>query len=274
VVATVAATLSAAALTSAAPAAARDRDVADAAVTTRPPGQAGPAGEPTATSTAVPTVTPPPPVSAPLVVARYAFDQGGGIVADLSGHGHTLRTRSGHGGRIRVVKRDPGKALAFPKKCRSGKCARVVLQAPHAAELNPGTSPFAFGATVKLARKQTSKGQNVLQKGYSARGSQYKLQIDGAAGKPSCVLVDRKRPKIRLVKSTVTVADNRWHRVECRRIGTALTISVDGVVRGIVTVPGDLSVANTSPLSLGGKGGYQDNDQFQGAFDDVYVSVG
>jgi hypothetical protein len=224
----------------------------------------------------VPAPEPAPPApGTPLVaVASYGFDQGSRIVTDLSGHGNTLRTRARKGGKIRVVKHDLGKALAFPRACAGARCARVVLQAPHNDRLNPGTAPFAFGATVRLGRKQTSKGQNIVQKGYSARGSQYKLQVDGAAGKPSCVVVGENRPRIRVVKSSVTVANGRWHRIECRRIGAALAIMVDGVVRGVSVIPDDLSVANTSPLSLGGKGGYKNNDQFQGAFDDVFVSVG
>jgi hypothetical protein len=266
-VAAAAATLSMAALSATGPAAARDRDVADATRSATPAVGAEP--------TEVPTAEPTPPVPpGPRVVASYAFDQGGRIVADLSGHGHTLRTRAGHGGRARFVRHLPGRALAFPKKCAGSTCARLVLQADDTPELNPGTSAFAFGATVKLSRKQTTKGQNVVQKGYSARGNQYKLQIDGAAGKPSCVLVGENRPRIRLVKSRVTVADNAWHRIECRRAGTAWTISVEGVLRGVIAVPADLSVVNTAPLSLGGKGGYQDNDQFQGAFDDVWISIG
>jgi hypothetical protein len=257
----------AAALTGAGPAVARDRDAVDTAATVRPAATAAPIPAATA-QPAPPTGTP-----APLVVARYGFDSGGALV-DLSGHGHTLRTRSGHGGRTRVVPHKPGRALAFPRKCARAKCARVVLQTPHAAELNPGNRAFAFGATVKLSPRQTTKGQNVIQKGYSARGSQYKLQIDGAAGKPSCVLVDRRKPRIRLVRSRVTVADNAWHRIACRRVGTVLSIAVDGVIRGAVAIPGGLSVANKAPLSLGGKGGFQDNDQFQGAFDDVWISMG
>lgn len=207
-------------------------------------------------------------------IARYRFDNGGGTVFDETGNGHTLRTRAGHGGRTRTVKHGPGKALAFPRKCAKRKCARVVLQASSVADLNPGTAPINFGASVRLSRKQTTEGQNVVQKGYSAGGSQYKLQIDGAAGKPSCAMVGDLSPRIYRVKSSVTVADRRWHTVECRRVGTLLGIFVDGVPRGAVTIPKDLSVANAAPLSLGGKGGFQNNDQFQGTLDDVWVAVG
>jgi concanavalin A-like lectin/glucanase superfamily protein len=148
------------------------------------------------------------------------------------------------------------------------------LQSPNSADLNPGTRPLAFGATVRLAGGQTSKGQNVVQKGYSARSSQYKLQIDGIAGKPSCVLVDDKRPILQLVRSSVTVADDVWHSVACRRTGGFLVILVDGVLRGLTRIPATLSVTNRYPLSIGGKGASQDNDQFQGALDDVWVRIG
>ncbi|HET9518185.1 MAG TPA: LamG-like jellyroll fold domain-containing protein [Actinoplanes sp.] len=227
----------------------------------------GPGGRP------LPTVVP-TPGGAPQVVARYSFEQRARRIADLSGHGNTLRVRVVHGGRVGLVARAGGGALAFPSRCRTRPCPRVVLQAPHAPELNPGTAAFAYGATVRLAPTQTTKGQNVLQKGYAARG-QYKLQIDGAAGKPSCVLVGGHPSTLRyLVKSSVTVADGRWHRVECRRSGTGLAIAVDGSVRGVVAVPHGLSIANEAPLSIGGKGRHQDNDQYQGAVDDVWVSIG
>jgi hypothetical protein len=48
---------------------------------------------------------------------------------------------------------------------------------------------------------------------------------------------------------------------------------VDGTVRGTATVPAGLSVDNTAPLTLGGKGLSDDNDQFHGALDDAWVSI-
>ena len=125
-----------------------------------------------------------------------------------------------------------------------------------------------------LHRSQTSKGQNVLQKGYSATSSQYKLQIDGTAGRPSCVLVDIRNRTIRLVRSTLSVADGAWHTVQCRRVDSRFGILVDGRMRGIRTIPATLTVANTHPLSIGGKGVYADNDQYHGAVDDVFVRIG
>jgi hypothetical protein len=205
--------------------------------------------------------------------ALYRFDQRAGLL-DLSGHGHTLRRLSRNGGATRAVVHGVGQALAFPRKCSGSRCPRVVLQAANRADLNPGTRPLAFGAAVNLARTQTTGGQNVVQKGYSVTGSQYKLQIDGAAGRPSCVLVDRRRPRIRIVRSSRAVADGTWHTVQCRRVRSRLTILVDGRVRGSAWVPATLSVVNSHPLSIGGKGVYPDNDQFRGVVDDVWVRIG
>jgi Concanavalin A-like lectin/glucanases superfamily len=210
------------------------------------------------------------------LVARYTFDARSGTFVDASGRGHTMTTYAAHGGALTLVSHGSGHGVGFPGKCtaKAKTCPHVVLQTPTSADLNPGARPLSFGATVRLARGQTSKGQNVVQKGYSATSSQYKLQVDGRAGRPSCVLVDQRSPAIRLVRSSVSVADGAWHAVECRRAGGAFGIVVDGVSRGAITVPAALSVSNTSPLSIGGKGPYRDNDQFQGAVDDVWVRIG
>ncbi|MEU8616043.1 LamG-like jellyroll fold domain-containing protein [Actinoplanes sp. NPDC048791] len=209
------------------------------------------------------------------LVARYGFDGGRATsITDESGNGHTLRLITGNGGTVSMVRRGQGHALRFPGKCTGKKrCPHAALQSPSAANLNPGTRAISYGAKVLLSRSQTSKGQNVVQKGYSATSSQYKLQVDGAAGRASCVLVGA-RPGIKLVTSTVSVADGTWHAVECRRTATALTVLVDGAVRGNRAIAAGLSVANDRPLSIGGKGAYSDNDQFQGTLDDVWVRIG
>ena len=85
-----------------------------------------------------------------------------------------------------------GQAVRFPPPCAvygDRSCARAVLESGPADLLNPEARPLRFGASIRLAPTETAKGENVLQKGYSAKGSQYKLQIDGSLGRPSCVLV-------------------------------------------------------------------------------------
>jgi hypothetical protein len=227
----------------------------------------------------VPVVASPAPARAsdpPVVTemtAHYGFNGRSSSIVDESGNGHTLRVISYQGGRVRAVAHGPGTALAFPGKCTQQVCPHVALQSGDSADLNPGIRDIAFGADVLLAPGQTSTGQNVVQKGYSTTSSQYKLQIDGTAGHPSCVLVDVHRPVIRMVRSAVTIADGIWHRVRCQRTGTRLEVYVDGMLRGRTTVPADLNVANDLPLSIGAKGAYRDNDQFNGTLDNVWVRI-
>jgi hypothetical protein len=206
-------------------------------------------------------------------VLRYAFD-GPYPLRDITGHGHDLSPVSRHGGALTSIGHGDGGALAFPPPCHTDPCPRIALRAATADDLNPGRRPIRYGATVRLAADETTKGENVLQKGYSARGSQYKLQIDGVAGDPSCVVVDDRRPQIRVAYSDVSVADGRWHTLECRRDGRYLAIVVDGTPRGSATIPADLSIRNDIPLSVGGKGSFADNDQFQGMLDDVWLAIG
>jgi hypothetical protein len=42
----------------------------------------------------------------------------------------------------------------------------------------------------------------------------------------------------------------------------------------VLAIPAGLSVRNGGPLSVGGKGASANNDQFQGALDNVWVRIG
>ena len=216
------------------------------------------------------TVIPPAPSSP--VVASYNFDSNDadGTYDDGSGAGHLLRTLTSNGARLRTVAHGTGSAVVFPSVCTGTGCPKMVLQADSAADLNPGAGPIRWGASVLVRAGETTDGQNVLQKGYSTGGGQYKLQVDQTPGKPSCAMTGTTT--VYLAKSAITVADGRWHTLECRRAGTTLTVLVDGVVQGTKVIPATLSVSNSSPLVLGGKGLSENNDQFQGALDDAWVS--
>lgn len=252
---------------------------ASAGTTERPANawQPASAGRPANDGSDGPDVSATPTASAagtPVLMARYAFNTRSAPIADESGRGHTLRIISGHGGTVRAVTHGRGSAILFPPRCLRRICPHVALQTPSTADLNPGSRDISYGADVFLSPTQTSKGQNVIQKGYSTRGSQWKLQIDGVAGRPSCVLVGDRSPRIRMATSVVSVADSRWHRVRCSRVGGTLSVWVDNVLRGRIGIPPRLSVTNNRPMSIGGKGAYADNDQFNGALDNVWVRIG
>jgi hypothetical protein len=197
------------------------------------------------------------------VVLRYTFD---------SGLGGVLAARSSGGGSVQLA----GGVAAFPARCAPAKsrpCPRAILQTPDHPVLNPGTRTFHYGATLRLLPGQTSAGSNVVQKGYADSRSQWKLQIDGFSGLPSCVLVGRGSSRVHLVRAAVTIADGRWHRVTCWRGGGRLAIVVDGVTRGQAAVPAGLAIGNDMPVRIGGKNPQQRNDQFHGQLDEVHYAL-
>ncbi|MBO3742342.1 LamG domain-containing protein [Actinoplanes flavus] len=209
-------------------------------------------------------------------VAAYNFDTtiADGTFDDGSGHGHLLRAVTRNGGAPRMVPHDSGQALGFPAKCAGESCPRLVLQAGDTADLNPGTRSLRYGAGVLLSPSETGRGENILQKGYSNGGGQYKLQVDGQSGKPSCGISDKTGTTVYVARSRTSVADGRWHSLECRRTGPTLAIVVDDRLETVTAVPATLSVESSQPFTVGGKGVGQNNDQFHGTLDDVWVQIG
>jgi Concanavalin A-like lectin/glucanases superfamily len=217
-----------------------------------------------------------PPTAHPAATGvRYGFDQGlGDAVHSLEGQ-LSLRRRVAAGGTLTTIPHGAGLAVRFPRPCAqygTQRCQRAILQSGPAGFLNPGTAPFRYGASVLLAPSETSKGANVVQKGFSVRDAQFKLQVDGYEGRPSCVLVGTSSPSIYVALSTLTVANSQWHQIECTRSSALLTISIDGKSYGQVGIPPSLSIVNDDPLCIGGKGTSANNDQFTGAIDDVFVT--
>jgi len=198
---------------------------------------------------------------------RYGFDNeslGGGLaVSAISG------------GKLRAETHDGGLAVRFPPPCPvygDRACPRVVLESDGVP--NPRTAPVRFGAAVLMDADDTDAGENVLQKGFSRGHGQFKLQVDGLAGYPSCVLVGSGSSRIFMVTADASVADGQWHAIDCTRTGSSFSISVDGVFSRQIRVPESLSIVNSDPLRIGGKGLSPNNDQFHGAIDDVFVAIG
>lgn len=225
---------------------------------------------------AVAITMPAPTMAAPVHQVRYSFDAGleNGSVVDDSGGGRTLRPLAGSGGSVAVVAGPWGNAIAFPSRCGAARCPRAILEGAHDVALNPATRDLTFGARVLLPADQTSAGSNIIQKGNADRRSQWKLQVDGAAGRPGCVVAGRGSSRIYSVQADVTVADGAWHGVTCQRTGGTLTIVVDGVPRGTAALPVSLTIDNTAPVRIGGKSVESRNDQFHGVLDELTVTVG
>ncbi|HEU4348210.1 MAG TPA: LamG domain-containing protein [Actinoplanes sp.] len=208
-------------------------------------------------------------------VASYNFDTtiADGTFDDGSGKGHLLRAVVRDGGTVKLEPHGSGQAMVYPPKCAGTGCPRVVLQAGDTADLNPGAGPLRYGAAVRLAAEEAGAGENIMQKGYSTAGGQYKLQVDGVSGKPSCGMSDKSSTTVHIARSRESIADGEWHTLECRRSGETLSILVDDQMKATVAIPETLSVVTAQPLSIGGKGVGENNDQYHGAVDDVWIRV-
>ena len=170
-----------------------------------------------------------------------------------------------------------GHGVAFPSPCPpsvTATCPKAIIQVDDDASLDPGPADYEWGASVLLEAGETSKGSNIIQKGFSVGGgSQWKLQVDGVNGHPSCVVVGQGESTIHDVYADVTIADGTWHDVSCHREAGKLVISVDGRKRGSAAIPKDLTISPAGPMRIGGKSLKPNNDQFFGTLDDVYVST-
>lgn len=199
-------------------------------------------------------------------------------VADSSGQGNNGIVRSAHKGQVTRVADATGTVADFPGPCSKEPCPNALIEIADGPSLDPGTAPFEWGARILLKKSETADGENVLQKGtWGQPGGQWKLQIDKKAGVPSCVVsgaVPGKNAERRVVlKASVGVADGTWHSLVCRRTGSGLEILIDGVVRGSKAMPA-VVLDSAAPVTIGAKSVKpNDNDQFQGMLDDVFMTV-
>ena len=164
-----------------------------------------------------------------------------------------------------------GDAVAFPSQCPAPRgCPRAMVEVLPAPALNPGEADFEYGAAVWLSPDQTTTGSNIVQKGrFGTAGGLWKLQVDSDAGEPSCVV--RSGTELLMVRSSISISDSAWHFVVCRRDGEGLSIHVDDTVD---RVPGRTgSVSNQWPVRVGSPGVGDQDDQFHGRLDDVFLRI-
>ena len=249
-----------------------------------PPASAGPVSAPVPSPSAgvlpnqpqLPSAGPggPADVATAPVSLHYTFDGGVDKPVTATGGGQELIPLGQNGGALTLVPRGAGLAVAYPQRCKLAKekdCPRAILEGTRDDQLNPGRRPLQYGASVLMTHADLADGANVLQKGYSVGGaSQFKLQVDHLDGYPSCVIAGER---IYRAEPHLDVADGKWHDIACTRTATHLTITVDGVARKSVAVPGSLSIANSEPLRVGGKGPNKGNDQFSGQIDNVFLVI-
>ncbi len=202
--------------------------------------------------------------------AKCSFDAGAGGWADA------LVIESEPGVLQIVEGAEPSsRAVAFPPACQASACPRALVRLPDDDRLDPGGQDFKYGVRVRLPPDQTAAGSNLVQKGrYGTPGGQWKLQVDGAEGRPSCVLqgeVGENRETVRLVANQ-GIADNRWHWVSCQIADDRLTIVIDDMAKTIDAEVG--TVGNAAGVRIGASGPKAPADQFHGIIDDMVFCLG
>ncbi|GAA1594591.1 hypothetical protein GCM10009789_55800 [Kribbella sancticallisti] len=211
---------------------------------------------------------------------RWKFDSVSAVVTtvvDDSGKGHTGTAVTANGGQVTALApgRDGiGQAVQFPGVC-SGTCPRALISSPDAADLNPGTALFTYGAwvNVTLAELGSDHGSNIFQKGAS-NTSQWKLQLDDAGGKPSCVVREAGGANALKVTALTGVADGNWHKVSCQRTATTLQILIDNNYSNSGLLASTFVIDPTGmPATVGARSTGTNGDQYHGRLDDVYFNI-
>ena len=201
------------------------------------------------------------------------------VVPDVSGGNHDAITVVPEGAPLINVEADNEVAtqvLSYPEPCDDPQmCLRPILEVADARSLNPGVRDFTVMSTVRVADTETSAGSNIVQKGFSTGGGgQWKLQVDGEAGIPTCTIVQPGDDTIHIVEATISISDGAWHDVACRREGDTLTVAVDGEDQASVDVPDRIDLLNEAPVRVGGKNSDVGNDPFHGDIAQVVLIIG
>jgi hypothetical protein len=230
------------------------------------------------------TIVNPPRPPGPLVF--FTFDDlpvgtvgSNRLVTDTSANRNGGSVRVLSGGLITVVARTPAgdKAIKFPAPCPpelAGACPRAIVQTEDPSSFDAADRDFAYGAHVLVSPTEVSPGAAILNKGRVTRtdDSEWKLQLE-ADGRASCVAVLPGAGGSRQAVSTARIADGTWHQVTCTRTGNELRIEVDGRATARVALPPGFRFETNAPLRLGGHSAQQDNAQFSGALDNVFVRL-
>ncbi|MGN6634925.1 MAG: LamG-like jellyroll fold domain-containing protein, partial [Oryzihumus sp.] len=185
------------------------------------------------------------------------------VMADASGRGHDGDITNVTLG----VPGDVGTAYSFD-------AATSIVRVPSADDLNPGTLPLQISAHLRVPASLTSGDYNVIQKGTAtASGGAYKLEISAKTGSkfghPDCAF-NSAAGKNRVFGKT-SVADGKWHVVECHLSTTQAWVTIDGR-DGPKSARVAGSIANASALTVGGK--TNNTHYFNGDLDEVAITIG
>jgi hypothetical protein len=179
-----------------------------------------------------------------------------------------------------------GHAVRFPRYTGAAVAPAAVLVADDpGGALDPGDDDFTFGASFQLDEESSGSkadnGDNLVQRGTFDSPAQIKIQLD--KGVPSCRVLGPDGEVF--VQADGPVDPGPWYTVTCERRSdeVILQVEADGGASGDGTwrksgPTGAVSFEDL-PLTIGGKTAPDGTpvasaDQFNGAVDDVFLTIG
>jgi hypothetical protein len=136
----------------------------------------------------------------------------------------------------------------------NGSSSRVIV--PDNVSLDPVSADFSFGVTFSMSQApQTGETYDVLRKGITTTaGGDYKLEVaeSGGAAVARCILKDNQKVAA-IAKAGAVDLVGGTHTVECRRVGSTVSIVIDGATRATKTVAALGTISNAADLAVGAK---------------------
>ncbi|MGA9345863.1 MAG: LamG-like jellyroll fold domain-containing protein, partial [Nocardioidaceae bacterium] len=103
----------------------------------------------------------------------------------------------------------------------------------------------------------------------STPGGEFRLELTHA-GRARCVVRDSTGLSRQVIGPVASLANGRWHKLKCRRLGSTLRVVVDGVARSKTVDFG--SVSNKRALVIGSS--YGRASGLHGRIDAVRLRIG
>jgi hypothetical protein len=148
-----------------------------------------------------------------------------------------------------------------------------IVKVPSASDLNPGSGTFSVTVYVHFLHTPESQGEDsydLVRKGIT--GEQYwKLEIS-KTGKFTCHFTGSTGTFNAAGKGSA-LNGNAWHKLNCQKTTTSVTMSVDGVQIYSQTVTVG-TVTNSELVTLGAKVGAPNSDFLKGKMDEVRIATG
>jgi hypothetical protein len=192
--------------------------------------------------------------AAPTTVALWHMDETSGSVMRDAARNHNGALRS-------VQLRQPGfSGFAY------GFTGSSYVTVPSAADLNAGSANLTV--TIHLKTTLTPKSDwDVIRKGvYETRGGEFKVEYQHT-GQASCGFKGSARYSELIAGPRLN--DGRWHKVQCVKTSSAISLIVDGRAYSKAVTIG--SISNNVAVAIGSRPGAQ---YFKGTLDEASIQIG